>query len=579
MSRMVPGTIPSDASAGEKMVFSMLKNDPGCQNFTVLHSLFIARHLKALSGEIDFLVLAPDKGVFVLEVKHGRVSRKEGVWEFTNRFGTTTTSHRGPFRQVHDAMHSLRKILIEQSFGNAALNRTIENVLFGYGVMFTGLDQFYDYGTEAEPWMIYTRQGLGVAVSEYIEALSRGFHEKMSKKPWYDVNQAKPSKEDCENILALIRGDFSYQYTPVNKLFDLENAIETYTREQFHIIDITDYNERCLISGQAGTGKTLIATELFRRAAERGERVGFFCFNKLLGQKIESDAKKVAAGISASSWSAGNLHKYMAGVTGNTIPEEADNRFFQETLPWEFIFGFEEKQSEKFDLLVIDEAQDLITENYLEVFDIILKNGIAGGRWVFFGDFSNQAIYLNDPEQAIRLLSSRANFTRLPPLTINCRNTRTIAREISALTGIDLPGFPDLAPQGDSVDSFFPGSASLMAKKAEEIVLELDAGGIPHDRLVILSPRRLENSCVIHSPVLSGLIRAGKVRFQTIQAFKGLEASYVILTDLNELDTRQAERLLYTGLSRAKIKLYLVLPRSLSAAREALYMKNLKKIF
>ncbi len=579
MSRMVPDTISPDASAGERLVFSKLKNDAGCRGCIVLHSLFLANHLKAVSGEIDFLVLAPGKGIFVLEVKHGRVSRKEGVWKFTNRFGTTTTSTKGPFQQAHDAMYSLRNILIKQSSGKPAVKKMIGEILFGYGVMFTGLDQFCDYGTEAEPWMIYTRQGLGVAVSDYIEALSRGFHEKMGRKAWYDVNQARPSIDDCENILALIRGDFSYQYTTINKLFDLENAIDSYTREQFHIIDIADYNERCLISGQAGTGKTLMATELFRRAVEKGQRVGFFCFNKLLGKKIESDAQKVAGGAPASSYAAGNLHRYMAALSGKPVPKEADDYFFREALPWEFIFSFEEKQPEKFDLLVIDEAQDLLTDNYLEVFDMILKGGIADGRWVFFGDFSNQAIYLNDPDKAVRLLSTRANFTRLPPLTINCRNTRTIAREISVLTGTGLPGFPDLAPRGDSVDSFFPGSATLMAKKAEEIVMELEGSGIPTDRLIILSAKRLENSCVVHSPALMELIQAGKVRFRTIHAFKGLEASYVILTDLDKLDTKQAERLLYTGLSRAKIKLYLVLPKHLSETREALYMKNLKKIF
>ena len=125
MGRMIPGTIPSDASTGEKLVFSLLRNDRNCKDFIVVHSLFIADHLTAISGEIDFLVLAPGKGIFALEVKHGRVARNKGVWEFTNRSGNTSSSVRGPFRQASDAMHSLRKILQEKSSENSRLRAMV----------------------------------------------------------------------------------------------------------------------------------------------------------------------------------------------------------------------------------------------------------------------------------------------------------------------------------------------------------------------------------------------------------------------------------------------------------------------
>ena len=578
MGRMIPGMIPSDASTGEKLVFSLLKNDKNCKGFIVVHSLFIADHLTAISGEIDFLVLAPGKGIFALEVKHGRVARNKGIWEFTNRSGNTSSSVRGPFRQASDAMHSLRKILQKKSAGNSKIEGLVKNVLFGYGVMFTGLDEFYDYGTEAESWMVFTRQGLNIPISDYIDSLSRGFHEKMSRKSWYDVNKAMPSREDCESILSLIRGDFSYQYSAINKLFDTEEAIERYTKQQFHVLDITRYNERCLIPGQAGTGKTLIATELFRRFVENGKRVGFFCYNRLLGQKIEDNAGVLAPGDSVASYVAGNLHKYMASVSGQPIPENAGHQFFEETLPWSFILSYEERQLEKFDMLIIDEAQDLITENYLEVFDMILKGGISDGKWVFFGDFSNQAIYLNNPEKSLNHISARASFTRLPPLSVNCRNTKNIASHISLFTGIDMLEFPDMAPEGDKVESFFPSSTSLMAVKMEDIVKDVLEEGIPLKHVIILSPKRLENSCVSRSPFLKGLISESDLSYFTIQAFKGLESSYIILTDLEELDTKSAERLLYVGMSRAKIKLFIVLPKALAEEKDKLYRKNMNKI-
>ena len=56
------------------------------ENWVCLHSLALADHSYKRYGEIDFLMLTR-KGIFVLEVKGGRVSRKDGLWTFINRYG------------------------------------------------------------------------------------------------------------------------------------------------------------------------------------------------------------------------------------------------------------------------------------------------------------------------------------------------------------------------------------------------------------------------------------------------------------------------------------------------------------
>ena len=97
-------------SDGEKMVHNALVKD--CPEYIVLHSVFLNRHIKNISGEIDFLVLIPGHGFFCLEVKHGGVERLiDGRWKFTNRDGKETIKSKGPFQQVKEAMHSLRNSL------------------------------------------------------------------------------------------------------------------------------------------------------------------------------------------------------------------------------------------------------------------------------------------------------------------------------------------------------------------------------------------------------------------------------------------------------------------------------------
>ena len=86
--------------------------------------------------------------------------------------------------------------------------------------------------------------------------------------------------------------------------------------------------------------------------------------------------------------------------------------------------------------------------------------------------------------------------------------------------------------------------------------------GVPIDDIVILSPRRLENS------VLAEVEKVGEfplidcsrtldapgecLRFSTIHSFKGLESQVVIIVDIEDVDEHRSQSLLYVGMSRAR---------------------------
>ena len=46
-----------------------------------------------------------------------------------------------------------------------------------------------------------------------------------------------------------------------------------------------------------------------------------------------------------------------------------------------------EELEQQFDVLVVDEAQDLAEPYHLDFFDTALYGGLAGGRWAIFGAF------------------------------------------------------------------------------------------------------------------------------------------------------------------------------------------------
>jgi hypothetical protein len=573
---IVPDNIDSADSQGEKHVYRHFKSDINSRDFIILHSLFVSKHLTRVSGELDFLVLAPGLGIFALEVKHGKVSRDGGVWKFENRYGKVNKSIVGPFRQVSDTMHSLRSYLLEAASSNSKLKEKISKFLFGWGVMFTSLDEFYDNGSEADPWQLFTRPSFRAPASHYIKALSKGFHNKYSGKHWYNVNDSRPSQKDCEEIFKLLRGDFSYSYTTLNQILDEENLIDHFTEEQFKTLSFMEYNDRALIQGGAGTGKTIMATEWFQRNVDSGLRVGLICFNKKLGVKLKSEISGVIDLNKTNSY-VGNLHSYMISLTGQVPPEIDPQQFYETDLPLETLFALEEiTEEDRFDLLIIDESQDLMTESYLDVFDLMLKGGLSKGKWVLFGDFCNQLIYQNNPNEVLDILSAKSSFVKVPPLKMNCRNSKKIVFYNHTTTGCEKQLSPAGMVDGEKVEHYFPVK-SRQVNKVVEIITTLLLMGVPESKISLLTCKSTTYSQLLEDDEIKNWVEKG-LNFSTIHSFKGLQNSFVIATEFEELESDHSTSLLYVAISRAKLKFYLVLDKGLENSFNQLLAMRINQI-
>lgn len=573
---LIPDNIDDFSSVGERLLYLKFKNDKSADSYFVLHSVFTNHHLKNICGELDFLVLAPGHGIFAIEVKHGNVWRKDGTWYYENRHGKITEKKRSPFSQVDSTLNSIRDYVLKKLENNKKAQEHFSRILFGTGVAFTSMNEFIDFGSEAHSWQILTRSSLNYPISYYIDALSKGWHNENRNKPFYDINQSRPSVDDCKMLLRILRGDFEVDYKEINKIQDHENLIEEYTKEQFTLLDFVNYNKRCLIQGNAGTGKTLMAVEIAIRNIKNGKKVGLFCYNVKLGAKLNESLSKVAR---PDNYYAGTLHSYMAKGSEVKFPQDdTENQFFyNETLPFDFLIRSESiNEDDKFDILIIDEAQDLVTPNYLEVFNSMLKGGIKDGAWVLFGDFSNQAIYLNDPIATMDLLASKTNFTKFPTLKINCRNTKKISIQNTLLTGIDIPEFTYKCIEGEEIINKFPRT-NKEGEILQEIIDGLKKKSIPLSRVTLLSPKRLENTYIGNSQLIQNWFSEG-LSFSTVHSFKGLENTFIVLFDFDEITSVECLRLLYVGISRAKLKLFVVLNNKLEENYQSLIARNIAKI-
>jgi hypothetical protein len=575
---LIPDNVSDFNSRGEQILYMKFKNDGSTKSMYVLHSLFTNHHIKNISGELDFLVLAPNEGFFCIEVKHGGISRKNGDWCFTDGNQKTTIKKTGPFAQQNVTMNSIRKYILNKIKHKKELSDRFSKLLWGTGVAFTSMKEFIDFGPEGHSWQVLSNLGLGLPIGSYISTLSKGTHNESSGKYWYDIYKSRPTKKDCEDLVKILRGDFEINYSEINKINDIETLIEEYTKEQFALLDFVNYNQRCLIKGFAGTGKTLMALEIAERKIQENLNVGLFCFNNQLGNKLSISLQSQSKNQDKIKF-AGTLHSYISKKTDSIPPNDPNNleKYYTEDLPIEFLICNENISDEdKIDVLIIDEAQDLITPYYIEVFDSILKGGIKNGNWIMFGDFSNQAIYLNNPDQLFELLNSKANYTKFPPLKINCRNTKKIASQNTLLTGSEIPEFTSRNPDGKTVICNYRTKTAQL-KVIEDILIDIFKREIPMDKVTLLSPKRIENSIIgDFTPVLE-FIKKG-VQTSTIQGYKGLENTIIILFDFDEITSEDMQRLMYVGISRARQELYLVLDKSHEESVNNLIQKNYTKL-
>ena len=561
MAKMIPSVISPDIkSAAEKHIFEWFRDDPRTADWIVLHSLGIANHNRVIHGETDFFVLAPYMGVFALEVKGGRVKRQNGIWSFTNRYGVVSTKERGPFDQAWDGVHSIIKD-IQGKLDPA--HQYLKGIFFGIGVMFPDVE-YTTVGCDEEQWQVFDCND-GNNVFDYIHRLFDGACDKWKNIYGKDVPFSKlPSDDDVRYIASLLRGDFDKAVAISVQIKYAEEELIKLTNEQYRCIDQLDDNKRCLIEGGAGTGKTLLAIEEAKKASASGYKVALFCYNKNLGDWLEKYFEDVPENLRPSY--VGTFHRYMIRVTKKAgvrlaFPDSEDDIFFySEDLPEKAIEALVQLRDDKFDKIIIDEAQDLVAEKYLNVFDKCLCGGLARGMWTFLGDFSQQAIYSNSLSgtEMKEMIEERTSFIRFK-LTINCRNTKTICDEITLVTDFQAPSSVWSKVDGLPVQYLTYSDRKEAKTKVEETIRTLLDAHISPKKISILSPVKRENSVI--SDITEYEIKDyktygnNKLSFCTIQAFKGLENSVIILVDIETIADKQ---LMYVALSRARTGLYVI---------------------
>ena len=280
---------------------------------------------------------------------------------------------------------------------------------------------------------------------------------------WQSRAHREPSKlspADIGEIVKFLRGDFCFVETLSDRLDNVENRLVRLTNEQAQIMEALSLNTHLLIEGNAGTGKTLLAVDFARKKAAAGSKVLYLTYNKNLANNVTRQLRKMdnpdkhANPNALDKLKVINIHALFAEYVPINVEVMKDNPqiYFSEILPEEFYeyvsnLSADELEKLQYDVLVMDEGQDILNPLYLYSLDALLKNGLDKGDWAVFYD-EKQNIYNPEYSDGIDMLMGYNN-TKFK-LFVNCRNTVQIGTYSSKVSGIDLGEF--IKENGEEVE-------------------------------------------------------------------------------------------------------------------------------
>jgi DNA polymerase III delta prime subunit len=554
MARMIPQVDPSTiANRGERELYARFSRQLP-RDWTVRHSFafcwFEGRFLR--ETEIDFVIVAPNRGVMIVEAKGSDgYDWEDGVWYRVNEDGTKEPA-RNPFEQATRAKHFLVERLASAVF------QVQKNDFPGIRGHFVAYPFARPDGRGRRRIPETVEQCLMIS---YVDMPH--LHEKVTRAfdHWGPPNLGERFSAQCAAAVVNFLADRGSIVPVLAASCDEDDRkIEKLTVLQHTAFRGVLENSRVLVHGPAGSGKTLLALWTARAFAAESKRVLFLCYNRVLAAWLsQRDQEKFEvrtffsicqSAITASS----------AAFSPPSDASSSASDFWTRVAPTQFCDALDrlsEAEFPRYDAIVVDEAQDFHEDWWIPV-QMLLRES---GRLVLFADPAQTAVYDRPqglPEPLVRYR-----------LRENCRNTRSIATYCGRILSLPVDHFPDCPP--GVVPSVLDAVADprRRADSVRREILKLMEEGFSASRLAILSPwhRGHESSCLSHlgvvndKPLAGGEAaladwRAGRAIWcSTTKAFKGLEADCVLLCDAPSVRIGCGLADLYVAASRAKHRL------------------------
>lgn len=551
MANMFPGRIPDflrtdTAHAAECEVYHALLETLS-DDYTVFGWVsWVARrpHQGAQDGEADFVIAHPDRGVLVLEVKGGEIAHdaRTGTWTSRSRTGEVHPLRRPPHVQARSNRFALERKLQDMPGGFP------ERSSWGWAVAFPDCAMpAIDPATDVPRDVLVTSADLGRMDDRIAAILHYWRNTESDARP--------PGREGIAQLEKLLAQSFSLRVpTGVAIREDSRRLIEL-TETQFRLLDALARNRRMLVTGGAGTGKTLLAIEKAKRLArDQGFRTLFTCFNQPLAEFLAASVGEVP------NLTVTNFHDLCAAFgrrIGREIPDPLprgrENEFYRHDLPAMLVDALAELP-DRFDAIVLDEGQDFSATDRAAL-ELALEDRDQSVLYVFQDE--TQAIYRDGSAWPERDMATYV-------LTENRRNTKAIHGVLGQL--VDTTRTEPIGPDGIPPEFVLAADPRAEARELSRVLHRLvrEQGVSPAAIAVLVSSRTaipdlVEGGRVGAFEVTDSHADAGdKVLVESVTRFKGLERDVVVLVRLDPVHYCEYVPMLYVGASRARAHLVVI---------------------
>lgn len=330
-------------------------------------------------------------------------------------------------------------------------------------------------------------------------------------------------------------------------------------------------NRHMMFCGVAGSGKTKMAEWEMDVFLSEKKRVAYACYNVLLGEHVNYRYRNRKLEIREFyGWA-----DYIAKVLGIKAPQRSEgedaNEYYSLTL-MRFMEENVDKLPEeaKFDVLFIDEGQDLSPEKFDVLVQLLSKDGCL--RFMY-DEMQTIFAFEKNSEVVEHVLSIYPHITRIN-LNRTYRNTKAIVEWVNDCCGMGLKAFEDM-PEGEQVQEIYYKDEENLKKQLQVKVSELKKKDIEPREIMIVSLAGFRNSGLVNADIDNCLVfpdkrdlSINKANIFSVFRIKGLESNCVFLIDnfkpapgANRYEEKcRHERLMAVAATRARSVLYVFRP-------------------